>query len=96
MPKNAPVAVEIMTADGTTYDSTSTYYFFDIQSAEVRQSTGLRRDGEHLCTFGLRVVVIAKLRTNRDEALADGQTYFKLESERLQKRIAGYELEKSG
>ncbi len=96
LPKNAHTEpVEIMTADGTTYDSTQTYYFFDIQTAEVRPSLSLRRDSEHLCAFGLKVVAVSKLRRNRDDALADGQTYFKSEIERLQKRIADYELEKS-
>ena len=95
-PKHAPAeAVEIMTADGTAYDPAIIYHFFDAQAGEVRQSLGLRRSGEYLCTFGLRVVLIAKLRVNRDDALADRQIYFKSEIQRLQKRIAGYELEKS-
>ncbi len=96
LPKNAHAEpVEIKTADGTAYDSTQTYFFFEIQTAEVRQSLGLRRDGEHLCVFGLKVIAVAKLRINRDDALADGQEYLKSEIQRLQKRIAGYELEKS-
>ncbi len=96
MPRNAHVEpVEIMTADGTPYDSNEKYHFFEIQTAEIRQSLGLRRDGEHLCTFGLRVVAIAKLRINRDDALADGQEYLKSEIQRLQKRIKDFELEKS-
>ncbi len=80
-PKHAPAdSIEIMTADGTAYDSTSTYYFFDAQAGEVRQSLGLRRDGEYLCAFGLRVVPIAKLRINRDDALADGQSFLRRKS----------------
>jgi len=97
MPKHAHAeAVEIMTADGTAYDSAGTYYFFDSQAQEIRQSLGLRRDGTHLCTFGLKVVAISKLRASRDDALADGQSFFKSEMTRLQKRIADYELEKTG
>ncbi len=98
LPKHttATVAPEVMTADGTAFDSTETYYFFDAQTGEVRQSIGLRRDGEHLCTFGLKVIAISKLRANRDDALADGQSFFKSEMTRLQKRIADYELEKTG
>ncbi len=95
MPKHAPVAAEIMTADGTAYDSTSTYHFFDAQTGEVRQSLGLRRDKDYLCAFGLKVVLIAKLCASRDDALSDGQTFFKSEIERLQKRIKDFELEKS-
>jgi len=95
-PKHAPAdSIEIMIADGTAYDSTSTYYFFDAQTGEVRQSLGLRRDGEYLCAFGLKVVLIAKLRASRDDALTDGQTFFKSEIERLQERIAEFELEKT-
>ncbi len=95
MPKHAPVAAEIMTADDTVYDPAATYYFFDAQTGEVRQSLGLRRDKDYLCAFGLKVVTIAKLRASRDDALADGQTFLKSEIERLQKRIAEFELEKT-
>ncbi len=95
MPKHARAeAVEIMTADGTAYDSTETYHFFDTQTQEVRQSIGLRRDGEHLCTFGLKVVAVAKLRSSRNDALADGQSFYKSEIERLQKRIQDFESKK--
>ncbi len=83
------------TADGAVYDANQTYHFFDVQTQEVRQSIGLRRDGTHLCTFGLRVVAVAELQSSRDDALTDGQTFFKSEIERLQKRVADYELEKS-
>ena len=97
MPKHAAGAPVIyQTADGTDYDPAASYYFFDSQTQEVRQSLGLRRDGEHLCTFGLKVIPVAKLRANRDDALADGQEFFQSEIRRLQKRIADYELEKSG
>ncbi len=85
---------EIMTADAAAYDPTETYYFFDVQTAEIRGSLGLRRDGEYLWTFGLKVVAIEKLRLCRDDALAEGQTFFKSEIERLRKRIADFELEK--
>ncbi len=87
---------QIMTADGAAYDAATTYHFFDTQTAEVRQSLGLRRTDEFLCTFGLKVVAVEKLRLNRDDALNDGQTFFKSEIERLRKRIADYELEKTG
>jgi len=87
---------QIMTADGVIYDPDQTYFFFDAQTAEVRQSLGLRRDGEHLCTFGLRVVQVSKLRSNRDDALADGQAFFSSEINRLHKQIQNFELEKSG
>ncbi len=95
--KHAPAAQppEILTADGTVYDSMAAYYFFDPQGDEVRQSIGLRRDGEYLCTFGLKVVVVAKLRASRDDALADGQSFFASEIARLQKRISDFELEKT-
>ena len=87
--------MEIMTADGTVYDPAATYYFFDAQAAEVRQSLGLRRDKDYLCAFGLKVVLIAKLRASRDDALSDGQTFFKSEIERLQGQVAEFELEKT-
>ncbi len=98
-PKNAePALVTIRTADGENFDPNETYYFFDSQATQVRQSTSLRRDGngEHLCALGLKVVAIAKLRANRDDALTDAQSFFKLEIERLQNRIQKLELEKTG
>ncbi len=95
-PKHATAeAVEIMTADSKPYDPAATYHFFDVQTQEVRQSLGLRRDKDYLCAFGLRVVLIAKLHANRDDALTDGQTFFKSEIECLQKRVAEFELEKT-
>ena len=97
IPKNAAgESVIFQTADGVNYDAGETYYFFDAQTQEVRQSLGLRRDGEHLCTFGLKVVAVSSLRSTRDDALDDGQSFFQSEMNRLQKRIADYELEKSG
>ncbi len=96
-PKHAHVEpAEIMTADGTAYDPAATFYFFDAQAAEVRQSLGLRRDKDYLCAFGLKVVLIAELRASRDDSLTDGQTFFKSKIERLQKRVAECELEKTG
>ncbi len=95
-PKHAHVEpAEIMTADGTAYDPAIRYYFFDVQTQEVKQSLGLRRDKDYLCAFGLKVVLIAKLRASRDDALSDGQTFFKSEIERLQERVAEFELEKT-
>ncbi len=96
-PKHATAeAVEIMTADSKPFDPAATYYFFDGQAAQVRQSLGLRRDKDYLCAFGLKVVLIAKLRASRDDSLTDGQTFLKSEIERLQKRVAEFELEKTG
>jgi hypothetical protein len=86
---------EITTADGTAYDESRTYYFFDAGAGEVRQSTGLRRTGDHLCALGLKIVPLAQLRSKRDDALADGQEFFKSEVERFRERIKSYELEKS-
>ncbi len=84
-----------MTADSKPFDPAATYHFFDAQTGEVRQSLGLRRDKDYLCAMGLKVVTIAKLRASRDDALAEGQTFLKSEIERLQKRIAEFELEKT-
>jgi len=95
-PKHAHIEQpEILTADGIAYDANETYHFFDSQTQETRQSLGLRRDGDFLCTFGLKVVAVSKLRINRDAALADGQIFFKSQIENLQNRIQSFELEKS-
>lgn len=96
VPKHAAEPLEIMTADAAAYDPNETYYFFDTQTAEVRQSLGLRRSDDYLCTFGLKVVAIAKLRLSRDAALGDGQAFLTSEIERLKKKIQNFELEKSG
>ena len=95
MPKHTAAEVpEILTADGIAYDPNETYHFFDVQTQEIRQSIGLRSDGDYLCTFGLKAVAIAKLRANRNSALADGQSFYKSEIERLQKRIQDFESKK--
>ncbi len=88
-----PIAVPSI-ADGTAYDASRTYHFFDASTQEVRQSTGLRRDGEYLSTFGLRVVAVVKLHTHRNDALTDAQNHFRAEIERLRGRIAGCEAAK--
>jgi hypothetical protein len=86
---------DVLTAGGAIYDAAQTYFFFDESTKEVRESTGLRRDKGHLSTFGLRVVEIGRLRVKRNDALSDGQTFFKSEIERLQNRVKEYELEKT-
>lgn len=97
MPKNGhAAAAAIRTADGEVYDPGETYYFFDSSTGQIRQATGLRLGGEHLCSLGLKVVAVAKIRANRDDAIADAQSFFKSEIERLQKRIEKFELEKTG
>ncbi len=69
MPKHALVEVpDILTAGGFYSCPDAAYHFFDAQTGEVRQSIGLRRDGDYLSTFGLKVVAVAKLRINRDDA----------------------------
>jgi hypothetical protein len=93
--KMPPEAAEILTADGNRYDPDRTYYFFDTQTTEVRASSGLRRNGENLCAIGLKVVAVSRLRSMRDDALADGQEFFKSEVERNRTRIKNYELEKT-
>lgn len=95
-PKNAESkSAEALTADGAIYDASQTYHFFDERSGETRQSLGFRRSGEYLCAFGLKIILISKLRLCRDDSLSDGQSFFKSEIERLQKRIQEFELEKS-
>ncbi len=97
MPKNGHAeAAAIRTADGEVYDPGETYYFFDSQRQQIRQSTSLRLAGEHLCSLGLKVVAVANLRANKDDAISAGQSFFKSEIERLQKRIEKLELEKTG
>lgn len=97
LPKHAKMdtACEIMIGAGAPYDPSLTYFYFDEQSSEIRQSLGLRRNEEFLMKFGLKVVAISKLRINRDDTLADGQSFFKSEIERLQKQIQKFELEKT-
>ncbi len=95
-PKNvSPPEPEILTADGNVYDAAQTYFFFDESTMEVRPSAGLRRHDDDLCTFGLKVIAVGKLRAKRDNALGDGQAFFKLQIERLQTRIKEFEFEKT-
>ena len=92
--KNGAPEPEIKTANGENYNADQTYYFFDESSREVRTSTGFRRTDEYLCAFGLRIVAVVDLYTNRDEALSAGQRFFNAEIENLRERIRKYEAEK--
>lgn len=63
----------IRTADNKPFESTQRYWFYDVQMKQVRTTVSLRSDGEYLCSFGLRVVPIWKLREHKGDAAADGR-----------------------
>lgn len=95
LPKNTPTVTHLRTADGEIYDASRTYYFFDRQGREIRQSVGLREKDGFLSTFGLKVVAVSKLRADRNDALTDGQTFFRDRIEDLQASIEKFEIEKT-
>ena len=94
LPKDAPTLPETVAADGTIYDAGEVYHFFDEASRQIRDSTGFRRIGEHLCAFGLKIAAVGALHTNRDDALSDAQKFFNAEIEQLRERIRHCEAEK--
>lgn len=84
------------TGDGEIFDSSKTYYFFDGETRQIRQSTGLRQiETLYLGSFGLRVVEISKLRTNRNDAIGDDQQFLRNRIAEHETRIAEFESEKT-
>lgn len=86
---------EALTGDGELWQPEIEYHFFDTSARSVRSSKNLRRVGDHLGAMGLRVVPIAELRTNRDDALTDGQRIIRAEITKLEEQIQNLELQKS-
>jgi hypothetical protein len=87
---------DVLTADGEPFDSEKVYHFYNAGDGKVRESTGLRRvDDDHLGSLGLRIVAIAKLRSVKDDALADGQKCFLDEIQKLRERIIAFEVQKT-
>ena len=96
VPKSAAGFPDALTGDGEIFNPENRYYFFDESGREVRSSIGLRRIAEDaLGSFGLTVCKISQLRANRDDALSDGQEFFKAEIEKLQEKIEAFEAEKA-
>lgn len=87
---------QVETADGEVFSPENVYFFFDESTRQVRQSRGLRQvECLYLGSFGLRIIEIAKLRNNRDDALADGQEFLRNRINELNSQIGQFELEKS-
>lgn len=96
VPKSGGGFPEAITADGAIFNPDKKYYFFDRDSSAVRLTVGLRRiDESWLGSFGLRVVEIGRLRKERNDALGDGQSFFRNQIAELNEKIADFEAEKS-
>lgn len=99
LPKGAaPGFPEAMTADGKSYSQAENYFFFDESAKEIRQiaRTGLRQiDAAWLGSMGYKIVKIANLRADRNDALADGQDYFLKQIEDLREAVRRFEAEKT-
>jgi|GEM_PF-4056186 len=86
-----PVA---LTADGKPFSHTAVYHFFDGQS--VRTTEGLRRvDYDNLGSMGIKIVPIAQLYSNRDDALSAAQQFYLSRIESHREQIRKLEAEKS-
>jgi len=84
-----------LTADGSLFDSATTYFFFDRSGRTVRESTGLRRVGsDHLGSMGLKITAIENLHISKDDALEDGQKYFINQIDSLRDSIREFEEQK--
>lgn len=92
--KTAPAPIMPETADKQPFDLTTTYFFFDVSTQAVRQSTGLKFEGLHLWAFGLRVIEVSRLRANRDDALADAQKHCNEQIESLREKVRKFEAKK--
>ncbi|HEY0048120.1 MAG TPA: hypothetical protein VGB68_02460 [Pyrinomonadaceae bacterium] len=96
VPKKPVGFPEVLTADGEPFDANQTYFYFDEQARTVRQTDGLRRvDAAWLGSLGFRVVLIEKLRSDRNAALDDGQAFIRNQIADFQKIIESFELEKT-
>ena len=96
LPKHGGGYPETLTADGTPFNSENKYFFFDESTQKVRDTISLRRvDAEWLGGFGLRIVKIENLRSNKPDALSDGQGFFKKQIESLNEAIQNFETEKA-
>lgn len=89
---------EAKTADGKSYNPEEKYFFFDkTGSREIRQTVGLRRiDSDYVGSFGLKICKISELRTNRADALADAQDFYREQIREFQEKIFDLEAEKTG
>jgi len=88
-----PVAV---TADGSTFAYRITYFFFDEDTEEIRNTSGLRRINlEAVGSMGYPVITIAKLHPTKEAAIEVGQKFFLAEIERLRTAIRKFEGEKA-
>jgi hypothetical protein len=95
VPKTGAGFTEALTSDGVPFNSEAQYYFFDESTQKVRQTIGLRRiDESWLGSFGLRIVKIENLRASQNDALTDGQNYFRKQIKNLQETIEKFESEK--
>jgi hypothetical protein len=87
--------VVIETADGTPFDPECNYFWFDVQSLQVRESGALRRVGDHLGSMGLRIVAIKDLFRDRNAAIDAGEMHLVDEVRKLKDEIRRLEGEKS-
>lgn len=85
----------VYTADNEVYDQDENYFFFDSANIRVRRSSGMQRIGEHLCVHGLKVVAVAKLFANQDDAITAAQDFLRSEITRNEKRIEKLEAAKT-
>lgn len=91
-----PALPEVLTADKTVFDQESEYFFFDRGGETVRGTGGLRRVGtDYLGAMGLKIIAIADLYANRDNAIEAAQKYCLSEIEKLREKIRAFESDKS-
>jgi hypothetical protein len=93
LPKQPPVYA---TANGEPFDQNRTYYFFDEQSKAIRTNQGLRPNDEGFLTaMAWKVIEIKKLHTDKDNAVRDGQEFYKQAITDAREKIQKLETQKS-
>jgi hypothetical protein len=76
------------TADGNIFESDNRYWFYDADTKSVRSNIGLRADGEHLYSFGWKVIRIDELRERKKGAIADGRKRLSDDIKRIRELIS--------
>jgi hypothetical protein len=91
-----PAFPEALLGDNTPFDPEKEYFFFDRGAEVVRGTGGLRRvDANYLGAMGFRIVAIAELRTDRNDALSDAQRVLRTDIEKLRNQIQHFEAQKT-
>jgi hypothetical protein len=83
------------TVDGNIFESDKEYWFYDADTKSVRSNIGLRADGEHLYSFGWKVIRIDELRERKKGAIADGRKRLSDDIKKIREIMASLQSEQN-